>query len=659
MKKVLMSLAAVAAVFAGCQKPELEVAPVEVKDAFTATVENFDATKTALEGNHVVWSKGDQLAVFQGTGVADLYVLANGYEGLASGKFSLKGGMGDDFFGGMEMTDPRNVAFYPYAQDLAVYAEDGAWVVSNVTLPATQNFAQNSFGNGAFPMVAVTESLEDHVLRFKNVLGAVKFQFKGTATVQSVSLKGNNGEVLAGVATVTAHDGFETPSIVMAEGGAAELVLDCGEGVKLGNEATNFVFALPPVQFEKGFTVTVTYTNGKTYTVEAPANEVLRSGILVMPELTLYAAQETMGDVTLASNPGMTDVDLKISINNENATGFYAVYFQSESWDMFGPMLEDPELFAGVLSGMYSDMFPCLLYEGTSLSINLSQVGFSPEYLEYGYYNMLMPAMLSYVMVVPVVDGKEAYTLADGQLFPVSTSALVAGGDVALPNYSIVEGYTASDVLFEASDEVVYMMYDVYGADEVLPNEDNYLEEMAWANDAEYSPEEGCMITVDNSYDVLPGTEYKLCVVVAKASGESELHVIDVKTKALAYNEDLVVTVSAPEYDDLENTANVTIDVPAGAVKLYYTLNTQVSYTPYTAAMALVGIVEGTTDFDYVEVTEAGQVALNVPIGTLNQYGAKNVAVHVACIDADGLVSQWVSSAVLAAPKFTAPAEEE
>ena len=67
---------------------------VPVFGEFTATVENFDATKTALDGNHVVWSSGDQLAIFQGTGVADLYELADGYEGLASGAFTLKGGMG-------------------------------------------------------------------------------------------------------------------------------------------------------------------------------------------------------------------------------------------------------------------------------------------------------------------------------------------------------------------------------------------------------------------------------------------------------------------------------------------------------------------------------------------------------------------------------------
>ena len=372
MKKVFMSLAAVAAVFAGCQKPELEVAPVEVKNPFTASVENFGAeTKTAMDGNQVVWSSGDQLAIFQGAGVADLYELADGYEGLASGTFTLKAEMGDDFYGGVEMNDPRNVAFYPYAEGLASYSEEGAWVVSNVVLPATQAYTENSFANGAFAMVAVTESLEDHVLRFKNVLGAVKFQFTGSAVVKSIALKGNNGEVLAGKATVTAHDGFETPSVVMAEDGATEVVLDCGEGVKLSSVATNFVVALPPVEFEKGFTATVTYTNGKTYTVEATAaNEVLRSGILAMPEVELWASLDKLGDVTLAANPSMTDGVLNITVDNADATGFYGIFMSAMNWEAYGPMLADPMMLEMVLAGQtIMDGLPGTLYEGKSYSL--------------------------------------------------------------------------------------------------------------------------------------------------------------------------------------------------------------------------------------------------------------------------------------------------
>lgn len=654
MKKVLMSLAAVAAVFAGCQKPELEVAPVEVKDAFTATVENFDATKTALEGNHVVWSKDDQLAVFQGTGVADLYVLANGYEGLASGKFSLKGGMGDDFFGGMEMTDPRNVAFYPYAQDLAVYAEDGAWVVSNVTLPATQAYTENSFANGAFPMVAVTESLEDHVLRFKNVLGAVKLQLTGTQLLKSIVVKGNNGEVLAGAATVTAHDGFETPSIVMAEGGATEVVFDCGTGVQLSETATAFYIALPPTVFENGFTVTATTLDGCVAELVAPKNEVKRSGILVMPELAVKAVVP----MTFETEEGMTDVAMNITIDHEAATGFYGIFSRPEMWEMVQEYVANEWVaFSDILSGMMGTELPCLLYEGTEFSGNLSTFGIDEMYLEWGMDNMLAPGNSYVVAIVPVLEGKEEYTLADAQVYNVATADLVMGGNVALPEYTIEEGYSTSSLFLAGSDEVVYVKYEIYDEGAEVPTEETCLEEMAWSNEGYYDPEMGCEILVDNSYGVLPGAAYKVALIVAKADGSASLHVLDVATLSIPYNENLVVTFEgAPEYDATTNTALTIVNVPAGAVKLYYTLNKQASYTEYNAANALVGILQGTTGFASVDLTEEGavvdgQVVLEPSVGSLNNYADATVAVHVAVVDAEGKVSQFTSSATCVAAK--------
>ena len=654
---MFMSLAAVAAVFAGCQKPELEVAPVEVKDAFTASVENFDATKTALDGNHVVWSADDQLAIFQGFGVADLYEIADASAGSSSAKFVYKtSGLGDDFYGGVEMNDPRNVAFYPYAEGLASYSEDGAWVVTNVTLPATQVYTENSFANGAFPMVAVTESLEDHVLRFKNVLGAVKLQLKGSAVVKSVALKGNNDEVLAGAATVTAHDGYDTPSVVMAEDGATEVVLDCGEGVEVSKEGTNFVLALPPVVFEKGFTVTVTFADGKTHTVEATtANSVLRSGILVMPAVTLPS-------VTVTTVSSMADAELNVAL--EGYTGFYGLFVRPEMWQMIVEYVENEWVaFSDILGGTLGNEGPCFLYQTTSYTGNISTFGFDPvyytdpEYAEYAQYmrNMIQPNSEYCVVITPTVAGKDEYTIADAQVFTVQTNAFKYGGNVALPNYVVEEGYNTTMVTFEPSADIAYAMYEIFPADAELPTAENYLDMITY--DGYYDSEFGFEVMVDNDYGVLPGVEYKLCVMLANAAGETQMHVLDVKTLTIPYNEDLVITFEgAPEFDPANNTALTIVNVPAGAVKLYYTLNKQATYTDYNAANALVGILDGTTSFNFVDLTEEGvvedgQVVLEPSVGSLNNYGDAKVAVHVAVVDTEGKVSHFTSSETCTATK--------
>ena len=310
MKKVVLALAA-AAVLAGCQKPEVE-GPVESNDLFTASVEEFDAqTKTALApGNYVVWSAGDRLAIFQGSAIADEYKLAEGSEGLNGGSFqwvAKDNVVNGDFNAGTEL--PCNVAFYPYSQGmlLAGDMEDGGkktFTLTNLVLPEVQTYVANSFGNGSFPMVAVTANMADHNLKFKNVGGALKLQLKGSCVVKSIKVEGKSGEKLSGAATVTAYANNQAPAIKMASDASTFVMLDCVDGVQLNESATTaFYVALPPVLFQNGFKITVTDVDNQEYEVESKnANAIVRNGILVMPAVKLGAdAEETPegdGDAT-------------------------------------------------------------------------------------------------------------------------------------------------------------------------------------------------------------------------------------------------------------------------------------------------------------------------------------------------------------------------
>ena len=296
MKKLILLVVMAVVALVGCQKSEL-VELTESKSVFTASVEEFDAqTKTSLAlGNYVVWSSGDRLAVFQGSAIADEYQLAEGSAGLSGGSFqwvAKDNEVNDDFTAGTEIS--CNVAYYPYSQGMIVTGDmqdDGKkiFTLKNVVFPNVQNYAYNSFGNGTFPMVAVTANMVDHNLKFKNIGGALKLQLKGTQLVKSIKIEGNNGEKLSGAATVTAYANNLAPVIKMASDASETVTLDCGDGVQLSsNEVTNFYIALPPVLFEKGFTISVTDTEGKESTLSATyANIVLRSGILVMPEISI------------------------------------------------------------------------------------------------------------------------------------------------------------------------------------------------------------------------------------------------------------------------------------------------------------------------------------------------------------------------------------
>ena len=308
MKKLSIALAMLSMTFAACQKAEL-AAPENTsnesgKEVFTASVEEFDSqTKTSLQpGNFVVWSSGDKIAIFRGNTVADEYQLIESSAGTGKGAFEriVKDGViNGDFFAGTELS--RNVAFYPYSDclNMAGVMQKGdvsTYTITNFVLPSSQIYVRNSFANGAFPMFAVTENTEDYDLKFKNVLGAMKLQVKGTQVVKSIKVEGANGEILSGAATVTAYANNLAPTIKMVDSDDAcrSVTLDCGDGVQLSeSEATNFIIALPPVSFSTGFIVSITDINEQTYTLAAnTANDVLRSSILVMPEMKLSDVSE-------------------------------------------------------------------------------------------------------------------------------------------------------------------------------------------------------------------------------------------------------------------------------------------------------------------------------------------------------------------------------
>ena len=292
MKKNILSILAICAALLGCQKNEIsETRPSGVE--LHATIEDDASTKTVMdENNNIRWSEEDQVVAFMKTSLGLRYQIKKEYIGKTSGYFSqVSSGSSSDIGAGTEWD--HNVVYYPYSD--AVEAEkSGDDYALNVILSSEQTYAAESFGNGSMTMVAVSEN---NNITFKNVLGGIKLQLRGTQKVKSIKLEGKNNEKLSGAATVTAYTDETKPAITMASGASTSLTLNCGSGVQLNeSKATEFIIALPPVLFSKGFTVTVTDTESKTYTVETDkANTVLRSSILTMPAFKLGSSPSDEG----------------------------------------------------------------------------------------------------------------------------------------------------------------------------------------------------------------------------------------------------------------------------------------------------------------------------------------------------------------------------
>ena len=278
----VLSLTAI--LFSACQQAEIPNEPetMDPTDIVYATIEDPADTRTSLDGEKVLWSSGDEIVAFMGKTLRRKYVVSSETVGTNEGSF-----VRDNEYEhiGSSETISHNVAFYPFAE-ITCKAEGQTYTLANITLPSVQTYAPASFGQGVFPMVAVTADTDDVAFAFKNVCGVLALQLKGSGAVKSISVKGNSDEILCGEAVVTAAYG-KNPEIALLSSGSKTVTLDCGEsGVELQSDTpTSFLIALPPVSFDNGFTVTVTDVSGTTKEYSTTKkNIILRSGILRMPE---------------------------------------------------------------------------------------------------------------------------------------------------------------------------------------------------------------------------------------------------------------------------------------------------------------------------------------------------------------------------------------
>ena len=271
MKKFYLFAATTMALLTACQENEALVTITDAEINSAESVElsasiNESSTRTYLgEGGGVCWEQKEAIGVF--------------YLNSAQSKFTVRAITNDAKTNASLFCASPNksgeaiahaVAVYPYDanatltlnyvdvdDDDNVDAQDGdnvdeqeptlASYTVATTFPAVQSYKANSFGSGASPMMAIAEKGSD--LGFKNVAATIKLQLTGTATISKVEVTTTSGKPLAGACTYTMGIDGSAPVIEFAEDAATTITLDCGEkGVLLKeNEATNFMFTLPPM----------------------------------------------------------------------------------------------------------------------------------------------------------------------------------------------------------------------------------------------------------------------------------------------------------------------------------------------------------------------------------------------------------------------------
>ena len=203
------------------------------------------------EEQKAVWTSWDELSVFNHNRENQHWA----YRGQTGERTALLEplGEGSDF---VEFADV--IVVYPYGS----YALDiERNVVTGLELGWMQRYLEDSFGVDSSPMVAVGS---EGSLKMRNLCGWLKLQLTGNGeVVESIILRGNNGEKIAGTAEIDLL--AKTASFINGTD-YDSITLNCTDfesaGVKLTAEPTSFYIVLLPAVFEKGFTIMAFCSDG-------------------------------------------------------------------------------------------------------------------------------------------------------------------------------------------------------------------------------------------------------------------------------------------------------------------------------------------------------------------------------------------------------------
>lgn len=247
MKKTIFYLALAAAAVScvkeqnpGVEAPEKTLVPME----FVACSE---MTKTVLaeDGMSVEWIKDDQVAIFDGSNInEDDADEGQRFKAQSSGASVVISGEADPAI-------QEYYAIYPYSSGHSL--KNGVFTTQ---IKTQQTVQAGSMAENCAVVVGKAEAGSPN-MEFKNVCTLVKFPLE-VEGVKSLTLIGNNNEVIAGQFQLTWNDG--DPQVTANSKPEVAVTLRDAEDADL--ELGDYYFTILPTEFTKGFSVILGMNDG-------------------------------------------------------------------------------------------------------------------------------------------------------------------------------------------------------------------------------------------------------------------------------------------------------------------------------------------------------------------------------------------------------------
>ncbi len=308
----------------GCQKEAVQsIEEIPVPQTFTVSI-GEDATKTVLgtgdNAGKVLWQAGDEVSVWPKYNGNYKFKVDDKSAGKSTGTLKFVSSPGESSYTSISF----NIAYYPYSESNKLTSNSILSYTITTSLPSEQTYVENSFASGVFPMVGSGSALGDKTatsdrdIEFKNVLGGVKLQLKGTAKIAKIVFSGNNGESICNAAEVTYNRSNNSwvPGITM-KGTADEdktVTLNCGDGVQLNSETvTSFIIALPPMEMSKGYTFKVYDTNDRMMEFTTKKSKTIKRSVLLKMPVKEYDPSKQPFTITAVGSTSLQFTKIQTS----------------------------------------------------------------------------------------------------------------------------------------------------------------------------------------------------------------------------------------------------------------------------------------------------------------------------------------------------------
>lgn len=249
MKKIYI-LIALGLALAACQKEkkvqdeELATSVNKVQMSFNAVGE---ATKANISGSSIIWDADDKIAIFDGANI-NVFSLTSG-AGNKNASFSGTAGEASEYF-----------AIAPFEASATAPSTANSWISVNISHNQTI-VGDHCVDSKA--LVSTASAAGTNNLEFSNQFALLKVTLE-RSDIMAVTLKGNNGESVAGTNHyIYAGDGAPRMDLSNAAQKEVDLIYKASSSASASAfPAGDYYIAIWPTTFSKGYSIILTDENG-------------------------------------------------------------------------------------------------------------------------------------------------------------------------------------------------------------------------------------------------------------------------------------------------------------------------------------------------------------------------------------------------------------